>query len=58
MNHLVDDPRASDTTALEGHPGTLRIRIANYRVIYEMQDDVLVVLIVRVAHRREVYCRT
>ncbi|WP_322769354.1 type II toxin-antitoxin system RelE/ParE family toxin [Frankia sp. Cr1] len=57
INRLVDDPRPSGTTTLEGRPGTFRIRVADYRVIYEVQDDVLVVLVVRVAHRREVYRR-
>ena len=32
-----------------------RIRVGNYRVLYEVRDDVLVVLVVRIGHRREVY---
>jgi mRNA interferase RelE/StbE len=41
---------------MQGHPGALRIRVADYRMIYEVHDDVLLVLLVRVAHRREA-CR-
>ncbi|TVR66914.1 MAG: hypothetical protein EA427_15325 [Spirochaetaceae bacterium] len=32
-----------------------RIRVANYRVTYEIHDSELIILIVRVAHRRDVY---
>ena len=32
-----------------------RMRVGDYRVVYRIQDDKLLVLIVRVAHRREVY---
>jgi len=35
--------------------GLRRIRIGNYRVVYEVQDQKLVVLVVRIGHRREVY---
>ena len=35
--------------------GLRRIRIGNYRVVYEVQDQQLVVLVIRVGHRREVY---
>lgn len=32
-----------------------RIRVGNYRVVYEILDDALVVLVITIAHRREVY---
>lgn len=32
-----------------------RLRVGDYRVVYRLHDDILTVLIVRVAHRREVY---
>ncbi|MDR3231798.1 MAG: type II toxin-antitoxin system RelE/ParE family toxin [Synergistaceae bacterium] len=35
--------------------GAWRIRAGDYRVIYEIRDDVLIVLVVRVAHRKEAY---
>ena len=45
-------------SALKGElRGLRRIRIGDYRVVYEVQEDVLVVLVVRIAHRREVYRR-
>lgn len=45
-------------SALKGElRGVRRVRVGDYRVVYEVQDDVLVVLVVRIAHRREVYRR-
>ncbi len=38
--------------------GLRRLRVGDYRVIYEVRDDVLVVLVIRVAHRRDVYRRS
>lgn len=35
--------------------GLRRIRIGNYRVVYEVQDQKLVILVIRIGHRREVY---
>jgi len=35
--------------------GLRRIRIGSYRVVYEVQDQELVVLVVRIGHRRDVY---
>jgi mRNA interferase RelE/StbE len=32
-----------------------RIRVGDYRVLYEMRDEALVVLVIRIGHRREVY---
>jgi mRNA interferase RelE/StbE len=37
--------------------GLHRLRVGDYRVIYEVKDDILVILVVRVGHRREVYRR-
>jgi mRNA interferase RelE/StbE len=54
---LAGDPRPSGVKALSGEHGLWRIRVGDYRVVYEIQDRELVVLVLRVAHRREVYRR-
>ena len=41
-----------------GMRGLRRIRVGDYRVLYEVQHDVLVILAVRVAHRRDAYRRS
>jgi mRNA interferase RelE/StbE len=54
VNVLATNPRPSGCKKLEGQ-NAYRIRVGDYRVVYEIHDDVLIVLVVRVAHRREVY---
>ena len=54
---LADDPRPPGVIKMKGRRRSdeYRIRVGNYRVIYQINDDMLVVLIVRVANRREAY---
>jgi mRNA interferase RelE/StbE len=56
IDSLVDDPRPEGCTKLKGAENLYRIRVAkNYRIIYEIQDKKLIVIVVKVGHRREVY---
>ncbi|HEX3732900.1 MAG TPA: type II toxin-antitoxin system RelE/ParE family toxin [Mycobacteriales bacterium] len=52
---LSDAPRPHDVEKLSGYENRWRIRTGNYRIVYQIHDDVLTVLIVRIGHRREVY---
>ena len=53
---LREDPRPSGARMLTGIHGVLRIRVAgDYRVLYTVDDDRLVVLVVDSGHRREIY---
>lgn len=52
---LADNPRPPNSLALQGEPGTWRVRIGNYRIIYTIHDGRLVVEVIRVGHRRDVY---
>lgn len=54
---LSDEPRPHGARKLVGEQTAWRIRIGDYRVIYDVHDDVLTVTVVRAAHRREVYDR-
>ncbi|MBF0437914.1 MAG: type II toxin-antitoxin system RelE/ParE family toxin, partial [Magnetococcales bacterium] len=47
--------RPPGVTKLKGLPNVYRIREGNYRIIYSIQDDRLVILIIKIGHRREVY---
>ncbi len=51
---LAQDPRPPGARALQGRPG-LRVRVGDYRIIYTVDDDVLLVVVVRLGHRRDVY---
>ncbi|MCA1676938.1 MAG: type II toxin-antitoxin system RelE/ParE family toxin, partial [Actinobacteria bacterium] len=56
VTRLGVNPRPPGTRALTGYPqGTMRLRVGDYRVVYVVQDDVVLVTVVRVAHRREAY---
>ena len=55
IDALVSNPRPVGCRKLYGSENAYRIRIGDYRVIYTVDDDVLVVAIERVRHRREVY---
>ena len=52
---LSDNPRQPGCKKLQGGSGEMRIRVGNYRVVYEIYDGRLVVLVLHVGHRREVY---
>ena len=53
---LGTDPRPVGARALAGQPpGVMRLRVGDYRVVYQIEDAKIVVTVVRVAHRREVY---
>lgn len=51
------EPRPSGSVTLTASPGWRRIRIGGYRVIYDIRDDALVVLVLRVGSRGSVYRR-
>ena len=53
---LAQDPRPPAARGLRGRPG-LRVRVGDYRIIYTVQDDVLLVVVVTLGHRRENYGR-
>lgn len=52
---LSAEPRPAGVKKLVGEDNAWRIRIGDHRAIYEIHDDVVTVVVFRVAHRREVY---
>jgi len=54
---LGEDPRPPGARALRGRSG-LRVRVGNYRIIYTVHDDVLLVVVVTLGHRSDVYERS
>ena len=53
---LAEDPRPPASRPLRGRPAW-RVRVGDYRVIYTIEDDVLLVVVVTIGHRRYVYDR-
>lgn len=54
---LAENPRPSGVKALQGYRGLLRLRVGEYRVIYRVEDRQLIVVVVQVGHRRDIYRR-
>lgn len=52
---LAADPRPPGSTKLVGEESAWRLRVGDYRIIYDVFDEVLTVVIVRSGHRRDVY---
>ena len=52
---LATNPRPPGCRKLEGSKHDWRIRVGDYRVVYEIADQIRVVRVNRVRHRREVY---
>ncbi len=55
IDALAEDPRPDGVKKLQGTDDHYRIRIADYRVIYSIEDQHLIVEVVKVAHRKDVY---
>lgn len=55
LRTLSENPRPPGAVKLSAPEALYRIRVGDYRVVYQIQDAMLLVLVVRIAHRREVY---
>jgi mRNA interferase RelE/StbE len=55
IDKLAQDPRPSGCKQLKGGAGELRIRVGDFRVVYDVNDAEVVILVLRVGHRREIY---
>jgi mRNA interferase RelE/StbE len=54
---LAEDPRPPGARQLVGGAGEWRVRTGDFRIIYDIQNEELLVLVVKVGHRRDVYER-
>jgi len=55
LEALAVDPRPSRVVKLEGEESLYRVRVGDYRIVYKIEDDILLILIVKIGHRRNVY---
>ena len=55
IDAIQDNPRPSGVRKLVGYQKLYRIRVGEYRVVYAIEDEIRVVRVTRVRHRREVY---
>ena len=54
IDRLAEDPRAG-AVSLRGAEDTWRARVGDYRILYQVRDDRLLILVIRIGHRRDVY---
>ncbi|MGN6437746.1 MAG: type II toxin-antitoxin system RelE family toxin [Agriterribacter sp.] len=54
LKALAVNPRPHGYKKLKGRPG-YRIRVGDYRVIYNIQDNILTVFVIDIGHRKDIY---
>lgn len=54
ISNLADNPRPVGCKKLKGRNG-YRIRVADYRIIYDILDDILLVDVIALGHRKDIY---
>ncbi len=54
---LAEEPRPPGARQLVGGAGEWRVRTGDFRIIYDIRDEELLVLVIKVGHRRDVYER-
>jgi len=57
LAELELDPRPINVRKLSGEENAYRVRVGDYRIVYEIYDQVLVVVVVKVGNRRDIYRR-
>ncbi|OUC15793.1 MAG: addiction module antitoxin [Alkalinema sp. CACIAM 70d] len=55
IQDLAENPRPNGVTKLKGSDRTYRLRVNDYRIVYDIYDKELVIVLIRCQHRREVY---
>ena len=55
IDALADNPRPHGVKKLSGRTDQYRIRVGDWRILYAIEDRALIVLVIRIGNRREVY---
>ena len=55
INRLYDDPVPAEAQKIKGSDNIYRIRQGNYRIVYRLYKNELLIIIIRVRHRKDVY---
>jgi len=55
IDALTNVSRPDGVVKLTGEDNIYRVRVGNYRIIYSIQDEQLLVLVLKIGHRRDVY---
>lgn len=55
IDKLAEDTPNPDTTKMKGNNPFHKIRVGNYRIVYEIHEKVLLILVVKIGHRKDIY---
>jgi mRNA interferase RelE/StbE len=55
IRQLAENPRPHGCLKLKGYDNKYRIRVGDFRVLYEIHEKIIVVLIIEITHRKDVY---
>lgn len=55
ITRLGENPRHPGIIKLESEHDLYRVRVGSYRIVFSIEDDKLIVLVVKIGHRREIY---
>ena len=55
IDSLAETPPNPDTTKMKGNNPFHKVRVGDYRIVYEIQEDVLVILVIKIGHRKDIY---
>jgi mRNA interferase RelE/StbE len=55
IDNLAENLPNPDTTKMKGNNPFHKIRVGDYRIIYEIQNNVLLILIIKIGHRKDIY---
>jgi len=55
IDSLSENPPDRTTTKMKGDNPFHRIRVGDYRIIYEIQNEILLILVLKIGHRKEIY---
>jgi mRNA interferase RelE/StbE len=55
IDSLAQNPPNPTATKMKGNNPFHKVRVGDYRIIYEIQEEVLIILVVKIGHRKDVY---
>jgi len=55
IDALNENPPDPMQTKMKGSNPFHRVRVGDYRIVYEIQDDILLILIIKIGHRKDIY---
>ena len=55
IDSFAESPPNPDTTKMKGNNPFHKVRVGDYRIVYEIQEDVFVILVVKIGHRKDIY---